>query len=152
MKYDESRRVPFVVLHDRLRRALLHPETLTIITGYSWNDKHLNEVIFDAARHRPRSEVVAFSRSTLPEVVVEHAREIPNVQAVTGTEAVLGGVKADWKPGASPLPDGVWADNKLALREFGPLAEFLARSSPPQRELETRLAEVLATAAESAGA
>ena len=32
-KYDESRRVPFVVLHDRLRRALHHPETLMIVTG-----------------------------------------------------------------------------------------------------------------------
>jgi hypothetical protein len=149
MKYDESRRVPFVVLHDRLRRALLHPETLTIITGYSWSDEHLNEVIFDAARRRPRSEVIAFSRSTLPEALVEHAREIPNLQAVTGTEAVLGGVKADWKDGGT-TPDDVWADNKLALREFGPLAEFLARSSPPQRELEARLAEVLATAAGSA--
>jgi hypothetical protein len=146
MKYDESRRVPFIVLHDRLRRALLHPETLTIITGYSWNDEHLNEVIFDAARRRPRSEVIAFSRSTLPEALVEHAREIPNLQAVTGTEAVLGGVKADWKDGGT-TPGDVWADNKLALREFGPLAEFLARSSPPQRELEARLAEVLATAA-----
>jgi SIR2-like domain len=146
MKYDQSRRVPFVVLHDRLRRALLHPETLTIITGYSWSDEHLNEVIFDAARHRPRSEIVAFSRSTLPDVLVEHAREIPNLQAVTGTEAVLSGVKADWKSGASKPPDDVWADDKLALREFGPLAEFLARSSPPHQELEARLAEVLAAA------
>lgn len=62
-KYDESRRVPFVVLHDRLRRALHHPETLMIVTGYSWSDDHLNEVIFDAARHRPRSEIVAFAHS-----------------------------------------------------------------------------------------
>ena len=41
-KYDESRRVPFVVLQDRLRRALAQPETLTIITGYSFADDHLN--------------------------------------------------------------------------------------------------------------
>lgn len=138
MKYDQSRRVPFVVLHDRLRRALRHPETLTIITGYSWSDEHLNEVIFDAARHRPRSEIVAFSRSSLPDVLVEHAREIPNLQAVTGAEAVLSGVRADWKSAGNTPPDDVWDDNKLALREFGPLAEFLARSSPPQRELEAR--------------
>lgn len=151
MKYDQSRRVPFVVLHDHLRRALLHPETLTIVTGYSWNDAHLNEVIFEAARHRPRSEVIAFSRSTLPAVLVENAREIPNLQAVTGTEAVLGGVRADWKVGDTP-PDDVWADSKLALREFGPLAKFLARSSPPHRELEARLAEVLATVAGGARA
>lgn len=152
MKYDESRRVPFVVLHDRLRRALLHPETLTIITGYSWNDAHLNEVIFDAARHRPRSEIVAFSRSTLPAALVEQAREIPNLQAITGSEAVLSGIRADWEPRGILPPDDTWVDGKMSLREFGPLAEFLARSSPPQRELEVRLAEMLSAAADGAGA
>ena len=33
-KYDESRRMPFVVLQDRFRRALHHPETLVIVSGY----------------------------------------------------------------------------------------------------------------------
>lgn len=33
VKYEESRRVPFVVLQDRLRRALHRPETLMLITG-----------------------------------------------------------------------------------------------------------------------
>jgi hypothetical protein len=49
-KYEESRRVPFVVLHDRLRRALQQPETLVIIAGYLFSDDDLNELIFDAAR------------------------------------------------------------------------------------------------------
>ena len=47
-KYDESRRVPFVVLQDRFRRALQEPETIVIISGYSFGDEHLNELIFDA--------------------------------------------------------------------------------------------------------
>jgi hypothetical protein len=34
-KYDESCRMPFVVLQDRFRRALHHPETLVLVTGYS---------------------------------------------------------------------------------------------------------------------
>jgi hypothetical protein len=140
-KYDESRRVPFVVLHDRLRRALAHPETLTVITGYSWSDEHLNEVIFDAARGRQRSEIVAFCRSSLPASLVDRASETPNLQAITGTEAILGGVRAPWKVKETP-PDDVWAGDKLALREFGPLAAFLARSSPPQRDVSARLIEL----------
>jgi hypothetical protein len=84
-------------------------------------------------------------------VLVEHAREIPNLQAVTGSEAVLSGIKADWELGAIAPPDDAWVDGKVSLREFGPLAEFLARSSPPQRELEARLAEMLTAAAGSAG-
>ena len=37
-KYDQSRRVPFLVLQDRFRRALHQPETLMIISGYSFGD------------------------------------------------------------------------------------------------------------------
>ncbi len=150
-KYDESRRVPFVVLHDRLRRALHHPETLMIVTGYSWQDDHLNEVIFDAARHRPRSEIVAIAHSAIPVALAERAETLPNLQAVTGEEAIIGGIRGAWKAKVAP-PADVWADDKLALRDFRQLAAFLARSSPPLGELETRLAEVLAQAAKSAGA
>jgi hypothetical protein len=150
-KYDESRRVPFVVLHDRLRRALNHPETLMIVSGYSWSDDHLNEVIFDAARHRPRSEIVAFAHSTIPDALVERAGTMPNVQAVTGDEAILGGIRGSWKANAAP-PADVWAADKLALRDFRHLAAFLARSSPPLGELEARLADVLASAAKGASA
>lgn len=35
-KYDESRRVPFVVLHDRFRAALAEPESLVLVSGYSF--------------------------------------------------------------------------------------------------------------------
>src|SRR5438445_3684758 len=62
-KYEESRRVPFVVLQDRLRRALHQPETLLIVAGYSFGDAHLNELLFDAATRRERSEFVAFCYS-----------------------------------------------------------------------------------------
>lgn len=59
-KYEESRRVPFVVLQDRFRRALHEPETLVLISGYSFSDDHLNDIIFDAALHCPRSEFQVF--------------------------------------------------------------------------------------------
>jgi hypothetical protein len=65
-KYDESRRVPFVVLQDRLRRALQMPETLMFVTGYSFGDAHLNEMLFDGVRRRPRSELIALCFSESP--------------------------------------------------------------------------------------
>src|ERR1700683_544132 len=65
-KYEESQRVPFVVLQDRLRRALHQPETLVIVSGYSFGDDHLNEMLFDAAARRERSEIVAFCYSGIP--------------------------------------------------------------------------------------
>lgn len=127
-KYDESRRIPFVVLQDRFRRALQEPETLVIISGYSFGDEHLNEMIFDAAARRQRSEFVAFCHSNIPDVLFKRASNTPNLQVAGGTEAILGGVRAKWKAPAS-LPSDLWENNQFSLRDFRKLAEYLARSA-----------------------
>jgi hypothetical protein len=141
-KYDESRRVPFVVLQDRFRRALYTAESVVLITGYSWRDEHLNELLIEAARRRPRSEIITFTRSKIPVAVAENASSLPNLQAVTAKEAVLGGVQGAWEAPDDPLPD-VWSDDSFALADFRHLAEFLAKSSPPQPDLDRRLKALL---------
>jgi SIR2-like domain len=150
-KYDESRRVPFVVLQDRLRRALNHPETLMLISGYAFGDAHLNEMLFDAARRRPRSELIAFCFGSIPDELAERAATTPNLQAVNATEAILGGVRASWET-PDEAPTDLWTTDGFAMGDFANLAGFLARSSPPQGELEARLGELLAKAAADASA
>ena len=145
-KYDESRRVPFVVLQDRLRRALHQPETLMLISGYSFGDEHLNEMLFDAARRRPRTELVAFCFEAIPDALAEQALLSPNLQVVAPAEAILGGIRADWDAPDDAQPD-LWKDDSMALGDFANLSSFLARSSPPLGELEARLADLLAKAA-----
>lgn len=130
-KYEESRRVPFVVLQDRLRHALHTPETIVLIAGYSFGDEHLNEMIFDAAARRERSEFVVFCYSDLPLELCERADRTPNMQLIGRTEAVLGGVRANWKAPRDPIPD-LWEGGehgRLALPDFAHLASYLARSS-----------------------
>jgi hypothetical protein len=127
-KYEESRRVPFVVLQDRFRRALHAPETLVLIAGYSFGDDHLNEMIFDAATRCERSEFAVFCFSDLPRDLCERAMRTPNVQLIGRTEAVLGGVRAEWEPLQDSLPD-LWENAKLGLPDFTHLSSYLARSS-----------------------
>lgn len=127
-KYEESRRVPFVVLQDRLRRSLHLPETLLLISGYSFGDEHLNELFFEAASGRPRSEIIAFCYDKIPDVVAKRAELTPNLQLATHDEAVIGGIRAPWKAPADDLTD-VWEDNKFAMRDFKHFAAYLARSS-----------------------
>jgi len=143
-KYIDSRRVPFVVLHDRLRRALVEPETLVLVAGYSWGDQDLNEIFFDAASRRQRSEFLAFCYPAIPDVLAERALTTPNLQAVAPSEAVLGGLRGGWAT-PDPVPaDDIWNDGELALPDYRSLSKFLARSSPPHPESEARLAEALA--------
>ena len=133
-KYDESRRMPFMVLQDRLRRALAQPETLTLVAGYSFSDAHLNEVLFDAAARRPRSEIIVFCYSQIPQVLQNRAQMTPNLQAVTDAEAILGGRHGSWE---SPTEDLVsadfWNNGKFSLGDFRCLTAHLAHSSPLAR-------------------
>ena len=130
-KYDESRRMPFLVLQDRFRRALAQPETLTLVAGYSFGDEHLNETIFEAAQRHPRSETIVFCYSSIPEVVRERAAQTPNLQAITCSEAILGGTCASWEAPADVVGvDGFWGDGGLTLGDFGRLAAHLARDWP----------------------
>lgn len=139
VKYEESRRVPFVVLQDRFRRALDEPESLTLISGYSFSDAHLNELIFEAVSKRERSEVIAFCFGALPDNAVDWATSTPNLQLVSSQECVLGGVRGKW---VGPDDDvaGLWLDRTFALHDFRHLAAYLARTSP-EGDL-TRLDEI----------
>lgn len=150
-KYDESRRVPFLVLQDRLRRALNQPETLLIVSGYAFGDQHLNEMLFEAARRRPRSEILAFCHSHLPDELAGPAEITPNLQALGADEAIIGGVRGPWKTPNDETPDDVWHGGHFAMRDFGRLAKYLARSAPPEGELQQRLSELMAKAADLHG-
>jgi SIR2-like domain len=128
-KYEESRRVPFVVLQDRLRRALRQPETLMLIAGYSFSDSHLSEMLFDAASRHERSELIAFCYSEIPEELAERAATTPNLQAVSSTEAIVGGVRGEWAAPEEPRPS-IWSGDEFLLPDFKHLASFLSRSMP----------------------
>lgn len=127
-KYDESRRMPFVVLQDRFRRALHQPETLTLVAGYAFGDDHLNEVIFDAATRRERSEIIVFCYDTIPESLAKRAARTPNIQVAGATEAIIGGIRGQWVP-AEDTPPNLWANGKFLLGDFKHLAAYLAKSA-----------------------
>jgi hypothetical protein len=120
--------MPFVVLQDRFRRALHHPETLAIVSGYSFRDDHLNEVLFDAATRRERSEIVVLCFDTIPDPLAERAAVTPNIQVASPTEAIIGGLRAPWDAEEEP-PANIWADGRFLLGDFKYLAAYLAKSA-----------------------
>lgn len=126
-KYDQSRRVPFVVLMDRFRRALQMPETLTVVSGYSFADQHLNEMIFDAARAHPRSETLVFCFGAIPMHLSTVAATTRNLSVLGATDAIIGGIRLPWARDET-LP-GIWNDGKFLLGDFSKLAQFLATKS-----------------------
>jgi hypothetical protein len=141
-KYEESRRVPFLVLQDRMRRALHQPETLVIVAGYSFGDAHLNELIFDAAMRRERTEIAVFCYSTIPDILAERALLTPNIQVLGDREAIIGGVRADWAAPENESP-GIFEGDRFLLGDFRKLAEYLAKSASRESDNGLRLRELL---------
>ena len=123
-KYLASRRVPFLVLHDRLRRSLNEPETLLLIAGYSFGDDHLNEIIFDSLARRPRSSAIAFCHGAIPAQAKDRGQFLPNL-IVAGPElAMITGTQQGWMAEAD-IP-GVFEGNRLVLGDFAKLSRYLA--------------------------
>jgi SIR2-like protein len=127
-KYEESRRLPFVALADRLRRSLAIPETLVVTCGYSFGDQHINELLYDAARHFPRSEVTATFFNNIPQDVIARALELPNLTALGAETAVIGGTQEGWEVPQDPAE--WWQNDRFALGDFRVLAALLARRIP----------------------
>lgn len=124
-KYEESRRLPFVALIDRFRRALVEPETITLVSGYSFGDEHLNEMLFDAAQRHPRSEVVALCFGDVPDQVQQRAASTRNLVVLSPDAAIIDGRKAAWV-GGDDIP-GIFEGGAFLLGDFARLATFLAR-------------------------
>jgi hypothetical protein len=69
LKYDETRRLPFFVMIDRLRdfvRNKRQPVSVFIL-GYSFRDDHINQVIIDALRTNPAAACFALQHGDLSE-------------------------------------------------------------------------------------
>lgn len=117
LKYDQSRKMPYLVLIDRLNKFLRQNSAVLILSGYSFNDDHLNDTILNALRANPTAMVIALLFGDLTttiekndgeEIVVKTAinyekalslaENRSNLSIWTFDEAVIGGLRAKWKP------------------------------------------------------
>lgn len=134
-KYDESRRLPFLLFQDRLRRFLSQGEVLLIISGYSFNDDHINEMIFQSLRANKRLAVTALmfgdvsgSKRVINPNVLKYGLDHPNLTILGPDMACIGGNIADWEfDGAHKPEDIFWNDaNKtFELGSFTTFCEYL---------------------------
>ncbi len=58
LKYDESRKMPYLALIDQLNRFIREKSSFLILSGYSFNDNHLNGTIVNALKANPTAMVL----------------------------------------------------------------------------------------------
>lgn len=60
LKYEESRKMPYLALIDQLNRFIRKKSSFLILSGYSFNDGHLNDTIINALKANPTAMVLGF--------------------------------------------------------------------------------------------
>ena len=91
LKYDESRRMPYLAMLDRLRNFLLSGQAVLVTCGYSFSDRHLNDVILQGLTANPSAICFALlfgDRAKYP-VAVAAARTRANLSLLAVDGAVL---------------------------------------------------------------
>ena len=109
LKYEQSRKMPYLALVDQLNRFLRQQTSLLIISGYSFNDEHLNDTILNALKANPTAMVIALLFDTLSyedenkEKIVRYpnalqlALQRSNLAIWCFDEAVIGTIQGGWK-------------------------------------------------------
>lgn len=132
-KYETSRKQPFISCFDRLKEFLNEGEGIFIISGYSFSDEHVNEVIFSALNQNSRLHVLAFFFVDEPiERIVGEGRNLPNLTLIGPKKASISGTFGEWKKETGgELLKPFWKedDESLTLGDFKALVEFLILSS-----------------------
>jgi hypothetical protein len=98
LKYEESRRMPYLAMIDRLRAFLKHPSSVLVICGYSFRDDHINEVIVQGLQSTQTAIAFALLHSEIGKYAkaVKLASERSNLSLLAKDGAVLGGHEAKW--------------------------------------------------------
>ena len=58
LKYEESRKMPYLALMDQLNRFIRRKSSFLILCGYSFNDRHVNDTIVNALTANPTAMVL----------------------------------------------------------------------------------------------
>jgi hypothetical protein len=98
LKYDQSRRLPYLALLDRLRAFLRQPSAVLVSCGFSFRDAHINEVVGQALRANPTASVQALLYGSLAEYpeAVELACRTSNLSLLAHDAAVVGAQQDTW--------------------------------------------------------
>ncbi len=98
LKYDESRRMPYLAMIDRLRSFLKKPYAVLVISGYSFGDAHLNEILSDGLQGNSTAIIFALVYGKIGnyDKAIKIASTTHNFNLLAEDEAVIGTRRAPW--------------------------------------------------------
>lgn len=103
-KYEESRKMPYLAMIDRLSRFIKTSSSLLLTCGYSFRDEHINDIIIQGLQSNPISIVFGMlygSINNYPEAI-KLAQNCSNFSLFAQDEAVIGTQRYPWIESDSP--------------------------------------------------
>jgi len=144
LKYDLTQKQPYAALFERLKRFLSLPDTLLLVSGFSFRDAHISAVIDDALAMNSNSSVFAFQFQKLADEAPVRGLAVnrPNLSVYASDGAVISGIPGKWRLGDAPknwaeIRASFWGkrwdndDPVFLLGDFSSFCRFLALSHSP---------------------
>ncbi len=153
LKYEESRRMPYLAMIDRLRGHLRRTRAVVVTCGFSFADQHLNEVLDGGLQGNPTAVCFGLLHGEVAKYgqAVQLALRRSNLNLWARDRAVVGTKEGDWiLRGQAETPPLWLAESaqpekeppkvedgrrcRLHLGDFTCFGEFLAEQmgSPPE--------------------
>ena len=143
LKHEESRRMPYLAMLDRLRNFLRGSTAALILCGYSFRDGHINDTIVQGLQYTRTSIAYGLLFGDIEEYpgAIAMAEDHPNLNLLASDGGIVAGRAIEWRrpdTGAglelsSPAISWCTPDNdgaaqqrgRCQLGDFAVLAEFL---------------------------
>lgn len=123
LKYSESRRMPYLAMLDKLKSFLRRPSCLLIISGYSFADEHINEVIRQGLERNIGAHCFALVYGPISNYLdaVKLAKNRSNLSLLAMDEGVIGGRKAPYieKLGMETAEESTIGINWVSVNAIG---------------------------------
>jgi hypothetical protein len=145
LKYDQSRKMPYLAMQDRLRAFLARGQAVLVTCGYSYLDWHINQAILDGLGGNPTAVCfgLVFGDSAPAAGAIQRAGRRGNLRLLAADGGILGTVAHHWNAIRKPdndfhgtaVCDGPLAKDrtsapevrcKFCLGDFATLGAFLA--------------------------
>jgi hypothetical protein len=100
LKYDQSRKMPYLAMLDRLKEFILSSSSILFLSGYSFSDDHINDVILQSLRSNPNAMSFAFLFGSLDDdkyfKAKECAKQISNLSLIAFDKGIIGRQEGEW--------------------------------------------------------
>lgn len=100
LKYDQSRKMPYLAMLDRLKEFILSSSSILFLSGYSFSDDHINDVILQSLRSNPNAMCFAFLFGSLDDEkylkAKECAKQISNLSLIAFDKGIIGRQEGEW--------------------------------------------------------